>query len=120
MRSHTDIIHAMSMDPAHRRLGTVSADCTIRVWDMDTLAQLYDFQAPEEEPCAIVFHPLNTSFACGFVDGTVRVFDVLTTNLVAEHKQHRGKVTGLAFAPNGAFLYSSGSLGKFIMIINYS
>ncbi|KAK3717349.1 hypothetical protein QZH41_011587, partial [Actinostola sp. cb2023] len=115
MRSHTDVIHALSMDTAHRRLGTVSADHTIRIWDMDTLSQLYDFQAPEEEPCVIVFHPLNTMFACGFTDGTVRVFDILTTNLVTEHKQHRGRVTGLVFAPNGAFLFSSGSLGALAM-----
>jgi WD40 repeat protein len=85
---------------------------------MDTLTQLYDFQAPEEEPCAIVFHPFNTCFACGFVDGTVRVFDIQSTNLVAEHKQHRGRVTGLVFAPSGGFLFSSGSLGNFLIIIN--
>ncbi|XP_031573056.1 WD repeat-containing protein 90-like, partial [Actinia tenebrosa] len=115
MRSHTETIHAMNIDHTRRRIGTVSADFTIRIWDMDTLTQLYDFQAPKEEPCAIAFHPFNTCFASGFIDGTVRVFDIQSTNLVAEHKQHRGRVTGLVFAPNGGFLFSSGSLGALAM-----
>ena len=111
MRSHTDTILCMAFDATRRHLATVSSDQTIRVWDMDTLAQLFDFRAPGEDPCTIAYHPQQQCFACGFVDGNVRVFHVGTTNLLAEHKQHRGKVTGLAFSPNGEYLYSAGSQG---------
>ena len=111
MRSHTSTLHAMSFDPMRRHLATVSSDQSIRVWDLDTLAQLFDFHAPGEVPCAISFHPQQQCFACGFLGGSVRIFHVGTTNLLAEHKQHLGKVTGLTFSPNGEFLYSAGSQG---------
>lgn len=111
MRSHTNKILAMSFDLTHRYLATVSADQSIRVWDLDTLAQLFDFQAPGELPCAIAYHPRQQCFACGFISGCVRVFHVGTTNLLAEHNQHPGQVTGLVFTPNGEFLHSAGALG---------
>jgi len=112
MRSHTDKILAMSFDSTHRYLATVSADESIRVWDLDTLAQLFDFQAPGELPCAIAYHPRQQCFACGFMSGCVRLFHVGTTNLLAEHNQHPGQVTGLVFTPNGEFLHSAGALGN--------
>jgi len=112
MRSHTKQILAMSFDSTRRYLATVSADESIRVWDLDTLAQLFDFQAPGEVPCAIAYHPRQLCFACGFMSGCVRVFDVGTTNLLAEYSQHSGQVTGLVFTPNGEFMHSAGALGS--------
>ena len=123
MRSHTDSILAMSIDPTRRYLATVSGDQSIRVWDLDTFAQLFDFQAPSEVPCAIAYHPRQQCFACGFVSGSVRVFHVGTTSLLAEHHQHCGKITGLVITPNGEFLHSAGARGNYhhcdvIVIIN--
>ncbi|XP_068672849.1 WD repeat-containing protein 90-like isoform X2 [Montipora foliosa] len=112
MRSHTNKILAMSFDSTHRYLATVSADGSIRVWDLDTLAQLFDFRAPGEVPCAIAYHPLQQCFACGFMSGSVRVFHVGSTNLLAEHNNHSGQVTGLLFTPNGEFMHSAGALGS--------
>lgn len=50
------------------------------------LFQLYDFSAPNECPCAISYHPSRQIFACGFESGVVRVFNVQTTSMLAEHK----------------------------------
>ena len=55
---------------------TVSDDETIRVWDLDTLSQLYDFRAANEKPCAVAYHPHQQVFACGFRNGAVRVFNI--------------------------------------------
>ena len=55
---------------------TVSDDETIRVWDLDTLSQLYDFRAANEKPCAVTYHPHQQVFACGFRNGAVRVFNI--------------------------------------------
>ncbi|XP_035829418.1 WD repeat-containing protein 90 [Aplysia californica] len=111
MRSHTGRVACFAVDPMRRHLATVSDDGTIRVWDADTLQQLYDFSAPDETPVTINYHPSRQLFACGFHSGTVRVFNVENTSLVAEHRQLRGQVTGLVFSPDGARLYSCCSLG---------
>nr|XP_006813552.1 PREDICTED: WD repeat-containing protein 90-like [Saccoglossus kowalevskii] len=112
MRSHTDTVLSVTVDPLRRHIATISNDHTIRVWDLDTLQQLYDFNAPKECPCAIIYHPSSQVFACGFDSGCVRAFNVSTTSLLAEHRQHRGKVTGLVYSPNGNYLYSCGALGS--------
>ncbi|XP_070579992.1 WD repeat-containing protein 90-like isoform X2 [Ptychodera flava] len=112
MRSHTDSIASVSVDPLRRHVATVSMDHTIRIWDLDNLQQLFDFSAPRECPCALTYHPSLQVFACGFDNGCVRVFNVATTSLLAEHRQHRAKVTGLMYSPNGNYLYSCGALGS--------
>lgn len=82
---------------------------------MDTLCQLYDFRAPNESPCAVAYHPHQQTFACGFRNGAVRIFHIGTASMLAEHKEHRGMVTGLAFSPNAEHLYSAGSLGILVL-----
>ncbi|MED6241311.1 hypothetical protein ATANTOWER_008505 [Ataeniobius toweri] len=111
MRSHTDTVLGFSVDGIRRHLTTASADGTIRVWNMDSLHQLYDFVS-EDNPCSVAFHPHEQTFSCGFSSGTVRVFDISSAKLLAEHKQHRGEVIGLAFSSDGEFMFSADSEGS--------
>ncbi|XP_062444576.1 WD repeat-containing protein 90 [Rhea pennata] len=111
MRSHTDSILAFSVEGVRKQMATVSQDNTIRVWDLMTMQQLYDFTAADEMPCAVAFHPTQQILACGFDSGMVRVFSLAASDLLVEHKQHRAAVTGLIFSPDGNFMFSSCSQG---------
>ncbi|XP_059181241.1 WD repeat-containing protein 90 [Centropristis striata] len=111
MRSHTDTVLGFSVDGIRRHLTTASSDGTVRIWNIDSLHQLYDFVS-EDNPCSVAFHPSEQVFSCGFSSGIIRVFDISTAKLLAEHKQHRGEVVGLAFSPNGEFMYSADSQGS--------
>ena len=75
-------------------MATVSEDKSIKIWEGASLNQLYDFRAPGESPCVVQFHPVKELLACGFESGCVRVFDIASTSQVAEHRHHRGKITG--------------------------
>ena len=45
MRSHISKVLSASLDPLRRQLLTVSEDNTIRIWDLDTLQQVFiDFR----------------------------------------------------------------------------
>ncbi|XP_029431995.1 WD repeat-containing protein 90 isoform X2 [Rhinatrema bivittatum] len=112
MRSHADSILAFSVDVIRKQLATVSQDNTIRIWELASMQQLYDFTALDETPGAVAFHPLRQVFACGFSSGIVRIFNVAASALLVEHKQHRGSITGLAFSPDGDLLYSVCSQGS--------
>lgn len=48
-------------------------------------AQLYDFES-EEGPVSVAFHPSEQIFTCGFNSGTIRVFDIPSAKLLAEHE----------------------------------
>ncbi|MGH0128105.1 UNVERIFIED_CONTAM: hypothetical protein FKN15_033205 [Acipenser sinensis] len=111
MRSHTDTVLGFSIDGIRRNIVTVSLDNSVRVWDIDSMQQLFDFIS-EDTPCAVAFHPVQQVFACGFSSGLVRVFNIASSSLLAEHKQHRGQVIGLTFSPDGENMYSAGSLGS--------
>ncbi|XP_063337464.1 WD repeat-containing protein 90 isoform X3 [Pelmatolapia mariae] len=111
MRSHTDTVLGFSVDGIHQHLTTASSDGTVRIWNMDSLHQLYDFVS-EDSPCSVAFHPGEQIFSCGFSSGMVRVFAISSAKLLADHKQHRGEVVGLAFSPDGEFMYSADSQGS--------
>uniref|UniRef100_A0A8C3IV27 WD repeat-containing protein 90 n=1 Tax=Chrysemys picta bellii TaxID=8478 RepID=A0A8C3IV27_CHRPI len=111
MRSHTDSVLAFSVDGLRKQMATVSQDNTIRIWDLVSMQQLYDFTASDEIPCTVAFHPAQQIFACGFSSGVVRTFSLTASDLLMEHKQHRGAVTGLTFSPDGNLMFSSCSHG---------
>ncbi|KAM6424013.1 WD repeat-containing protein 90 isoform 1-T1 [Liasis olivaceus] len=107
MRSHIDSVLAFSVDSSQKQLVTISEDNTIRIWNVESMQQLYEFTASDEMPCAVAFHPLQPIFACGFDTGAVRTISLAASRLLEEHKQHRGLITGLTFSPDGNFMYSS-------------
>ncbi|XP_016889554.1 WD repeat-containing protein 90 isoform X2 [Cynoglossus semilaevis] len=111
MRSHTDTVLGFSVDGIRRHLTTASADGTVRIWNIDSLHQLFDF-VPEDCPCSVAFHPSEQIFSCGSSSGVVRVFDISMATLLAEHTQHRGEIVGLVFSPSGEFMYSADSEGS--------
>lgn len=47
--------------------------------------QLYDFES-EDGPATVAFHPSEQIFTCGFNSGTIRVFDIASAKLLAEHE----------------------------------
>ncbi|XP_029102773.1 WD repeat-containing protein 90 isoform X1 [Scleropages formosus] len=113
MRSHTDTVLGFSVDGVHRHITTASRDGTVRVWDLDSMQQLYDFVSEDtpDTPCSVAFHPSGQVFSCGSSSGTVRVFNIADSTLLAEHKQHRGEVIGVTFSPDGECMYSACSSG---------
>ncbi|KAL8175023.1 UNVERIFIED_CONTAM: hypothetical protein K2H54_009384 [Gekko kuhli] len=111
MRSHRDSVLAFSVEGLQQELATVSQDDTIRIWNLETMQQLYEFSASEETPCAVAFHPLRPIFACGFDTGMVRTVSLAASKLLEEHKQHRGSITGLVYSPDGNSMYSACSHG---------
>ncbi|XP_023472469.2 WD repeat-containing protein 90 isoform X5 [Equus caballus] len=112
MRSHTALVLALATKCRQEHLATVSQDHTVRVWDLVTLQQLYDFTSPKEAPRAVAFHPTQPTFFCGFSGGAVCSFSLEATEVLVEHRCHRGAVTGLATSPDGSFLFSSCSRGS--------
>ncbi|KAM4820254.1 WD repeat-containing protein 90 isoform 3-T3 [Thomomys bottae] len=113
-RSHMASILAFSMERSRGQLATVSLDHTVRIWDLATLRQLYDFTSPEEAPCAVAFHPTGSTFFCGFSSGAVRSFSLENAGVLVEHTRHRGAITSLVVSPDGSFLFSSCSRGSLV------
>lgn len=84
-RSHMAPVLALSTAQNRGQMATVSLDHTVRIWDLTTLQQLYDFSSSEETPCAVAFHPTLPNFFCGFISGAVRSFSLENSGVLVEH-----------------------------------
>ncbi|XP_075797566.1 WD repeat-containing protein 90 [Microtus pennsylvanicus] len=113
-RSHMAPVLALSTEQNRGQMATVSLDHTVRIWDLTTLQQLYDFSSSEETPCAVAFHPTLPNFFCGFSSGAVRSFSLENSGVLVEHTRHRGAITSLVITPDGRFLFSSCSQGSLV------
>ncbi|XP_065066075.1 WD repeat-containing protein 90-like [Rhopilema esculentum] len=112
IRSHLQKVKSFSFDNIRNHLATVSEDSSIKIWDRPDLNQLYDFRAPGESPCVVSFHPSKELLLCGFVSGCIRVFDVASTNLVAEHRYHKGIIVGMVITPDGNHMLAGDAKGS--------
>jgi len=113
MRSHRDIISDVDLDRNKTEFATVGGDGTIRVWDIDSHDQLYEFDASGEQTLCVAYHPSPDMpiIACGFENGYVRVFDVPNTRALHEYRPHQGAVLNMVYSPDGKRLFTVGSDG---------
>ena len=111
VRSHTDVIHDVAIDPQNMQFCTVSADGTVRVWHIETCEQLFQFDLPGQMVWCVAYHPTDQVIGCGCDDGLVRIFDVKQASLIQEHKQHNQDIVKIQFHPSGSLMFTGGSEG---------
>ena len=104
-------VSSVVFSPNGKRLASGSSH-QVKVWDIETLSEIGVWEVKREDDVllslSVVFSPDGKRLASGFQDGTVRLWDVATRAEVATLKGHTGKVTSVAFSPNGATLASAG------------
>jgi WD40 repeat protein len=71
---------------------TASADGSVRIWDITSHQQLYEFCGGSTSracgaPTAAAYHPAAYQLAIGYSSGLLRLFDVATTTLLLVSKQ---------------------------------
>ena len=104
LRSHTDEILAIDYHQLKNNIITVSSDRTIRLWDLDSLEEVYEFSSPIDQPISIASHPKEAKFACGFQSGKMRIFDIEATEVLDEFSQFSEPLASLAYDNLGRFL----------------
>jgi len=77
LRAHTADI--LSLDIQKDKIITASRDHTIRLWDLNSFDQDYEFTTPVDLPLCVAAHPTLPLFSCGFESGVLRVFDIEKT-----------------------------------------
>ena len=86
MRSHAERVNDIDYDDTRKQLISVGQDGTIRLWCFCTGKQLLEFTSEREIPLVITYTPNRNSFACGFNDGTIKIFDLNRSTILNEIK----------------------------------
>jgi WD40 repeat protein len=101
LRGHTGPLWSASFAPDGRRLVTVSADSTGRVWDARTGALLFALRGHRGPVRFAAFSPDGRYVVTTSTDKTARVWDVETGREVAVLEGHSNNVLRAAFSPDG-------------------
>jgi WD40 repeat protein len=86
LRAHTQCVTDIDYDDTRKQMISVGQDGTIRIWCFRTGKQLSEFTAERETPMIVTYAPNRQTFACGFNNGTIKVFQLNTSIISAEIK----------------------------------
>ena len=86
MRTHRRSIEDFDYDSKRKQMISVGDDGTIRIWCFRTGKQLAEFSSEKEIPQVVIYAPDREKFACGFQNGTIKIFDLNTSRMLNELK----------------------------------
>ncbi|MGE3308643.1 MAG: WD40 repeat domain-containing protein [Limisphaerales bacterium] len=121
LAGHAGPVLATAWDPADGLIATASADRSIKIWSTADGHLLRSFNQHTEPPNALAFRPRRpdsepgTPSVCasGGDDRTVRIWQPGVGRMVRIVRNHgQSSILALAWAPDGASLFTSGSDGR--------
>jgi WD40 repeat protein len=112
---HRGNVFAIALSPDNTRAASVSADRAIRLWDVKTGKELWQYpDVPYQH--SIAFSPDGKRLLCGYAGGRggrlVRLFDVKKPVHIRSFEGHAGTVIRVLFAPDGKTGISADSDGN--------
>jgi WD40 repeat protein len=77
---------------------SLGTDKTIRLWDVMSGQQRFEFTSTNDQPRCAAFDPRGIHIlACGFESGFLRIFDVDTTSTLLEQNRHTSAIVALRY-----------------------
>jgi WD40 repeat protein len=112
LRGHAGAVAAVAFSPDGRLLASGDVHGVVTLWEVAARTELAVLETVTDkvflhEITALAFSPERQTLALA-VDREVQIWDVGTARPVARLAGHEGKITCLAFAPDGARLASGG------------
>jgi WD40 repeat protein len=101
LAGHTSFIPALACSHNSRRVVSGAADGTVRVWDLDSGAELHILRGHRSGVWSVAITPDDRSAVSGSNDATVRVWDIVNGTERRALSGHQGTVWSVAVIPGG-------------------
>ncbi|MTD95107.1 protein kinase [Hyphomicrobium sp. xq] len=108
---HENAVQALAYSPQQLLLASGSADKTVRLWSLDTLAMKRAYKGQRDFITSVGFSQNGKLLGAGALDGRIQIWSVLSSRRLRTLTGHRGRVADVAFAPSGEELASAGEDG---------
>jgi WD40 repeat protein/energy-coupling factor transporter ATP-binding protein EcfA2 len=115
---HRGSVLSVAFSPNSNLLASASKDGTVRIWDLNTNAEIGKLTEHRGDVLSVAFSPNGKMIATGGEDSTIILWDAATLKSMGPSlKSHNFQVWSVAFSPNGKYL-ASGSYDTDIIIWN--
>ena len=111
LEGHENAVQSLAYSRQQLLLASGSADRTVRVWNLDTLALKRSYRGPRDFVTSVAFSQSGKLLAAGSLDGRIQVWSVLSSRRLRALNGHRGRIADIAFSPSGDQLASAGEDG---------
>ncbi len=106
----TGTVKALQFTTESRRVITVGADASLRIWDAATGAQLMKLALPEGP--ATAFATQGSRALTGHADGTLSLWDIDKGDRIGIYRRGSDPLTAVAFAPESDHLIAASRNGS--------
>ena len=96
---HTNKIFFAQFSPDQKKVLTVSADATAKIWDAASGAMLVDLKGHSGEIRYAQFSPDGKKIVTASGDKTAKIWDAASGNILADLKEHTAYVRFVQFSP---------------------
>jgi WD40 repeat protein len=114
MRGHTEIVFGVAHLPGGQHIITCSDDGSLRLWDLESGAQIGDEWRDEGDEMGVTsmaLCPNGKTLASGSNDGTVRLWEIETRKVIAKWEVHTEGAWMVCWSPDGERVASGFSDG---------
>jgi WD40 repeat protein len=104
MRGYTESVFGVAHLPGGQRIITCSYDGSLRLWDLESSAQIGDEWREEGDEMKVqtmILSPNGKTLASGSYGGTVRVWDIETGKVIAKWEVHNERAESVCWSPDG-------------------
>ena len=99
---------AVALSPDGKRLLSGGDDRTMRLWDLETSAEISASASHPKPIWSVALSPDGKTAVSGCADGNVRVWDLGPGRAMRTFKAHKGLVWTVAFTPDGSRVVTGG------------
>ncbi len=88
-------------------IATTTLESTFRIWDAESLEEIYLFDGHKKSTLAVAFSPDNSIIVSGSLDNTLCYWDMETKEEIRSITAHGGNIYSVDFSPDGKLLVST-------------